>query len=75
MSGYEALRWELLEIIDPWGPKRADYQAARIVWAIANVFGGKMSFKKILKLFNFAEVTEQTDKEIEQIFIQIAGKK
>jgi len=71
MSAYEAAQKEILEYIDPWGPKRGDYQAARIVWAVANVLGGKMSFKKVLEMFDFCEKYEQTDDEVDQIFGQI----
>lgn len=76
MSGYEALRWELLEQIDPWGPKRADYRAAVLTFVMACCFSGKRKpkFKKFLQMFDFGDKHEQTDEEIEQIFNQIAGK-
>lgn len=75
MSAYEMLRWEILEQIDPWGPRRGDYQAAVIAWAIANVLGGKTPFKKIMRMFDFEEKHEQSDKEIGQLFNQAAGKR
>lgn len=77
MSAYELAQKEILEQIDPWGPRRADYQAAVIAWVMASVFGGKRKprFKKFMQMFEFAERHEQTDEEIEQIFRQIGGQK
>lgn len=78
MSGYELLRWEILERSDPWGPKRADYRAAVIAWVMASCFGGKRKpkFKKFLQMFDFGEKHEQTDEDgfFEQIE-KMAGKK
>ena len=75
MSAYEVAQKEILEYIDPWGPKRSDYQAARIVWAVANVMGGKMQFKKVLQMFDFGDEDEQTDEEVDDIFRQIGGQR
>lgn len=77
MSAYELAQKEVLEYIDPWGPKRADYQTAVIAYVMASVFGGKRKtrFKNILKMFDFADRHEQTDEDIAQLFKQIVGKK
>lgn len=77
MSAYELAQKEILEQVDPWGPRRSDYQAAVIAFVMASVFGGKRKprFKKIMQMFNFCERHEQTDEEIERIFEQMAGKK
>jgi hypothetical protein len=77
MSGYEFLRWQLLEAIEPWGEKRADYRAAVIAWITVCGFSGKRkpAFKKILKMFEFGKGREQSDEEITQIFKAMAGGK
>ena len=76
MSAYELAQKELLEWIDPWGPKRGDYRAAVIAWVMASCFSKRTpKFKKFLKMFEFAEKHEQTDEEVEQLFHQMAGKR
>ena len=75
MSAYEFAQKEILEQIDPWGPRRSDYQAAVITWSIAKALGGKTQFKKVLRMFDFSEKYEQTDEEIDQLFGQMTGKK
>lgn len=77
ISAYELAQWDVLEKIDPWGPKRADHQAAVIAYVMACCFSGKRkpSFRKILKLFDFETAEEQTDEEIAQIFSTIVKGK
>jgi len=76
MSAYELAQKEILEHVDPWGPKRGDYRAAVIAWVTASCFSKKTpKFKKFLKMFEFGDKQEQTDEEVEQIFEQMAGKK
>jgi len=77
MSAYELTEKKILEQVDPWGPKRADYQAAVIAYVTACCFSGKRkpSFKKILKLFDFEMAEEQTDEEIAQLFRTIVKGK
>jgi len=72
MSAYELAQKEILEHIDPWGPKRGDYRAAVIAWVIASCFSKKRpKFKEFLRMFDFSEKYEQTEEEVEQIFGQI----
>lgn len=75
MSAYELAQKEILEQLDPWGPKRGDYRAAVIAWAVANAFGGKKKFNKVLKMFDFEDSHEQTDAEIDRMFDMIAGQR
>lgn len=77
ISAYELAQWNVLQKIDPWGPKRADYQAAVIAWVIACCFSGKSkpSFRKFLKLFDFETAEEQTDEEIAELFETIVKGK
>jgi len=74
MSAYEASQKEILEQIDPWGPKRGDYQAAVIAWVMASCFSKRTpKFKKFLKMFEFNEKYEQTDDEVDGLFKQMTG--
>ena len=74
MSAYEAAQKEILEQIDPWGPKRGDYRAAVIAWVTASCFSKTTpKFRKFLRMFDFCEKQEQTDEDIGQIFEQMAG--
>lgn len=77
ISAYELAQWDVLERIDPWGPKRADHQAAVIAWVMACCFSskGKPSFRKFLKLFDFETAEEQTDEEIAELFETIVKDK
>lgn len=74
MSAYEAAQWQVLERIDPWGQRRADYRAARIIQAICGIMAKRAPrLTEILKMFDF--VTEpQSDEEIMDIFHHIAGQ-
>ena len=74
MSAYEFAQWKVLERIDPWGQRRADYRAARIVQAACGIMNKRAPrLTEILKMFNF--VTEQqSTEEIMDIFHQIAGQ-
>ena len=75
MSAYELAQKEILEQIDPWGPKRGDYRAAVIAWVTASCFSkAAPKFRKFLRMFDFGEKHEQTDEDIENIFKQMAGK-
>ena len=73
MSGYEEQKWRLLEEIDPWGQRRADYRAARIMWYLANAnFKNPPSFEKIISMFDFPKTDEiQDDEELEMMFRQM----
>ena len=75
MSAYELAQKEILEVIDPWGPKRGDYRAAVIAWSIANSFGGKTKFNKVLKMFDFEDSYEQTDAEIGRMLDMMGGQR
>jgi len=79
MSGYEYYEWRLIEHIEPWGQKRADYQFAALAWIIASCHhsgkGRKPKFKDYLKMFDFEPKREQSDEEISMLFKRIAGKK
>jgi hypothetical protein len=56
---------EVLEQIDPWGPKRADYRAAVTCWTIACCHhsgkGRGPQLKDFLKYFDFEPREEKTD--------------
>jgi len=72
MSAYELAQKEILEQIDPWGPKRGDYRAAVIAWVTASCFSKRTpKFKKFLRMFDFCEKYEQKDDEVDAIFGQI----
>jgi len=75
MDTAEAFDWYLLERIEPWGEKRADYRAARICEAIIVAQGGKMKFADIIKMFDFEPTPDQTDEEILALFKTIANRK
>jgi hypothetical protein len=62
LSAYEERQLEILESIDPWGQKRDDYRAAKIIQAFR---GGRI--KDILKEFDFETPGEQPDEDIEEI--------
>lgn len=63
----------MLEGIEPWGEKRADYRAARIVEAICHSQGAKMEFRDILKMFDFdpKPPDEECDEEVLESAAQI----
>jgi hypothetical protein len=69
----------LLEHIEPWGPKRADYHAAVICWTIAAAhYGGtgrRPQLRDFLKLFDFDGPEAQTTEDLAGLFAAIAGKK
>jgi len=69
MSAYEAAQKEILEQIDPWGPKRGDYRAAVIAWVTASCFSKTTpKFRKFLRMFDFCEKQEQTDEDRSGIY-------
>jgi hypothetical protein len=74
----EAIAWQLLETIEPWGEARADYRAAVICWTIASCnYSGKgrrPQLKDFLKMFDFSIQKEQSDEEILTVFKKMTGK-
>lgn len=78
LSAAELFDWQLLEGIEPWGERRADYRAAVICWVIASYLsskGRRPRFGEILKLFDFEKPREQSDEELNLLFKQMTGKK
>jgi hypothetical protein len=74
LSAREETELELLETIEPWGEKRADFRAARICETIARANGSKADFDRFLKLFDFEPRKEQTPQESEEI-LEAAAKR
>lgn len=52
-----------MEGIEPWGERRADYRAARIIEAIYLAAGGKPDIRKIMAMFDSQTDTQETDDE------------
>ena len=65
ISGSEELTWQLLETVEPWGEKRADYRAAVICWTICSANwsgrGRRPQLKDFLKYFDFEPEQERDD--------------
>lgn len=66
------LDWQLLETIDPWGEKRADYRAAVICYIIACCMGSSKHRPKLedyKKYFDFnpEQKNEDDDDWLEKI--------
>lgn len=71
MSSYEEQQWRILEEIEPWGQRRADYRTARIMWYIACAnCKNPPSFEKILSMFDFTKKFQE-DEEMEMMFRQM----
>lgn len=81
ISAAEAMDWHLLDAIEPWGERRADYRAAVICWTIAGVNysgrGRRPQLRDFLKMFEFESKPAQSDEQIGELFDRIAaaGKK
>ena len=77
MSAYELACWRILEMADPWGPRRFDYLFAKAAWLVLSSLGCKMGFRKFYKTyFDFEaglENKEQNNDELELMFEQIAA--
>ena len=52
-----------MESIEPWGERRADYRAARIIEAIYLANGCKPDIKKIMAMFDSDTHTQELDEE------------
>jgi len=64
--------WRLLEGIEPWGERRADYRAARIIEAIYLANGCKPDLRKIMAMFNSdTDRQDLDDEQSEQVLGQI----
>ncbi len=54
-----------MERLEPWGEKRADYRAARIIEAVYQSQGAKTEFQEILKRFDFEPKISDEDRDAE----------
>jgi hypothetical protein len=65
LPAHEELNWQVLEKIDPWGEKRADYRAAVICLTIATCItsskGRKPKLSDFMKLFEFVNDKQKDD--------------
>jgi hypothetical protein len=66
MSAYELQEKRLLEEIEPWGPRRADYRAAVIACTIAcchSAKGSRPKFRDFMKMFEFTRQQQSEEQE------------
>jgi len=78
MSAAEMARWEILEVIDPWGQRRSDFCFAVLRQTIMECLIKKPpSFKRTLEVFDFdCQFREQSAEELASMFdVIVAGGK
>jgi len=64
-----------LERIEPWGPRRDDYRAARIIEAIHAAGGAHVSFREILAMFDFDLKEPHSEEQDAEVLETIATSK